>query len=76
MNLYLGFCGNCSNHRWASLDTLKVLIQNKNLKKGLSIRDLYRGWRYPMAMSTIFNSTLFPLNKLIYDQTNNYYVLV
>lgn len=55
------------------LDTLKVLIQNKNLKKGLSIRELYRGWRYPMAMSTIFNSTLFPLNKVIHEQTNNYY---
>ena len=56
------------------LDTIKVLIQNKYPIKNLGIRDVYRGWRYPMVMSTLFNASLFPINQKIYNYSNNYYI--
>ena len=56
------------------LDTIKVLIQNKYPIKNLGIRDVYRGWRYPMVMSTLFNASLFPINQEIYNYSNNYYI--
>ena len=56
------------------LDTIKVLIQNKHSIKNLGIRDVYKGWRYPMVMSTLFNASLFPINQEIYNYSNNYYI--
>ena len=56
------------------LDTIKVLIQTKNPIKNLNLRDLYKGWRYPMAMSTLFNSSVFPINEKIYKYTDNHYI--
>lgn len=56
------------------LDTIKVLIQNKYPLKNLKIRDVYRGWRYPMVMSTLFNSVVFPINQEINKYTDNHYI--
>ena len=56
------------------LDTIKVLIQNKKPIKNLNLRDLYKGWRYPMAMSILFNSSVFPINEKIYKYTDNHYI--
>ena len=47
------------------LDTIKVLIQTKKPIKNLNLRDLYKGWRYPLAMSILFNGSVFPINKKI-----------
>ena len=56
------------------LDTIKVLIQNKQSIRNLKFRQLYRGWHYPMMMSTLFNAFVFPVNKILYDNINNYYI--
>jgi solute carrier family 25 (mitochondrial carnitine/acylcarnitine transporter), member 20/29 len=56
------------------LDTIKVLIQNNKSIKKKGLRDLYRGWRYPMIMSTLFNASVFPINQKIYKYTDNHYV--
>jgi len=70
-----GFCAGIAQTAIGHpLDTIKVLIQNKQSIKNLRLRDLYRGWRYPMAMSTLFNATVFPINQKIYKYTDNHYI--
>jgi len=70
--IYSGFCAGIAQTAVGHpFDTVKVLIQNKSFKYDFKFRKLYRGWRYPMAMSTIFNSVLFPINKEINTYTNN-----
>ena len=55
-------------------DTIKVLLQNRQQLKSLSVRELYRGWRYPMTMAVICNSTLFPIYERTYVYTNNHFL--
>ena len=50
------------------LDTIKVLIQNGHRWRGLSPRDYYRGWRFPLISSTLFNCTVFPM----YERSKKY----
>lgn len=56
------------------LDTIKVLIQNKQSIRNLNFRPLYRGWHYPMMMSTLFNASVFPINNILYEHINNHYI--
>jgi len=49
-------------------DTTKVLIQNRKKFWGLPIKDYYRGWRFPLVSSIVFNCTVFP----IYERTLTY----
>ena len=52
-------------------DTTMVLIQNKKKWLGLSVKDYYRGWRYPLISSTIFNCTVFPIYERTLPYTNS-----
>ena len=49
-------------------DTSIVLIQNNKKWLGLPIRNYYRGWRYPMVSSMLFNSIAFP----VYERSKKY----
>lgn len=70
--IYSGFCGGIAQTVVGHpFDTVKVLIQNKSFKRNFKFCDLYKGWKYPMVMSTMFNSILFPINKEINTYTNN-----
>ena len=42
-------------------DTSLTLIQNKKPWWGLPIKNYYRGWRFPMTSSIVFNATVFPV---------------
>jgi|SaaInlStandDraft_1057018.scaffolds.fasta_scaffold20171_2 solute carrier family 25 (mitochondrial carnitine/acylcarnitine transporter), member 20/29 len=55
------------------LDTIKVLIQNNKQFNKFKFINFYKGWRYPMVMSTLFNATLFPVNEKLYSYTNNFF---
>jgi len=50
------------------LDTIKVLIQNGRRWRGLRPCDYYRGWRFPLISSTLFNCTVFPM----YERSKKY----
>ena len=52
-------------------DTAKVLIQNKKKWAGLPIRDYYRGWRFPLIGSILFNCTVFPTYERTLKYTNS-----
>lgn len=52
-------------------DTAKTLIQNKNSWFGLSISKYYKGWKFPLISSTIFNCTAFPIYERTINYTNN-----
>ena len=49
-------------------DTVKVLLQNGKSIKKLKIRDYYRGSKYPLVSSLIFNSVVFP----VYERSEKY----
>ena len=49
-------------------DTAKVLIQNKKKWLGLPPSHYYRGWKFPLFCSCIFNCTVFPM----YEKTIKY----
>ena len=53
------------------LDTCLTLIQNKKQWKGLSIKSYYRGYKYPLCSSILFNSTVFPIYNRTKDYTNS-----
>lgn len=52
-------------------DTCLTLIQNKRKWRGLKIKDYYRGYKFPLASSLLFNSTVFPIynRSLSYTQS-------
>ena len=52
-------------------DTAKVLIQNKKKWFGLPVGHYYRGWRFPLCCSCIFNCTVFPVYERTKDITKN-----
>lgn len=52
-------------------DTAKVLIQNNKSLKQLSFKDFYKGWKFPMTTSIIFNCTVFPVYERTLEYTNS-----
>ena len=55
-------------------DTLKVIIQNNSNIKQFSIKNLYRGVKYPLPQSIICNSIVFSINdNLKYKFSNRLY---
>ena len=73
-DIFSGFCAGITQTLIGHpFDTIKVLIQNKRPIRHLKCKDLYRGWRYPMCMSTIFNATAFPIYERSFSYTNNHY---
>jgi len=70
------------------LDTLKTIRQNSNTKIGSgnidekknagikikNFRDLYRGVRYPLYISSAFNFGVFGILNTVQKHTHNYYV--
>jgi hypothetical protein len=42
-------------------DTTLTLIQNKRKWMSLPFRSYYRGWRYPLCSTVLFNMTVFPI---------------
>ena len=55
-------------------DTIKVLIQNRYKYLPTSLKDYYRGYRFPLVSASILNSITFPLVCKAYPYTNNYYI--
>ena len=41
------------------IDTAKVFIQNNIKLRGLTIKDYYKGFKYPLLLSLIINGTIF-----------------
>jgi|TARA_B110000003_G_C16620646_1_gene523009 hypothetical protein len=54
-------------------DTAKILIQNKKQWYSLPIKRYYRGWRFPLFYSSIFNITCFTTHERTYKYTNNHF---
>ena len=52
-------------------DTVKVLIQNNKKWRGLKFNEYYRGWKFPMATSILFNCTVFPVYERTIEYTNS-----
>lgn len=52
-------------------DTAKIYIQNNKSLKTLKPLHYYRGFIYPTVFSIVSNGMVFPINKYIYDVTNN-----
>jgi solute carrier family 25 carnitine/acylcarnitine transporter 20/29 len=52
-------------------DTIKVLIQNNKSWKGMHMKDYYRGWKFPMTTSILFNCTVFPVYERTIDYTDS-----
>ena len=55
-------------------DTAKVLIQNKKRWIGLPPSHYYRGWKFPLFCSCVFNCTVFPMYDKTIKYTNNYWL--
>jgi len=53
------------------LDTCLTLIQNKKRWKGLPIKEYYRGYKFPLVSSILFNSTVFPIYNRTLSYTNS-----
>lgn len=54
-------------------DTAKILIQNKQKWFPHSIKRYYRGWKFPLFYSSIFNITCFTTHERTYKYTNNHF---
>ena len=55
-------------------DTVKVLMQNKLPWFGIPGRDYYRGWKFPLVSSILFNMTVFPMYERTLSYTNNSFI--
>ncbi len=55
-------------------DTSLTLIQNKRKWWGLPIKNYYRGWRFPMTSSIIFNATVFPVVERTQQYTGSVFL--
>lgn len=55
-------------------DTIKVLMQNNRKFTGLSIKDYYRGWKFPLTTSILFNCTVFPVYERSLKYTNSVFI--
>ena len=54
------------------LDTMKILIQNNRPYQKLSILHYYKGWKFPLINSILFNCTIFPMYERTLPYTNNH----
>ena len=54
-------------------DTAKILIQNKKPWYSLPVTHYYRGWRFPLMYSSIFNVICFTTHERTYKYTNNHF---
>ena len=67
-----GLCAGCAQVAVGHpFDTAKVLIQNNQKWWGLSVREYYRGCKFPLISATIFNCTVFPVYERTKNITNN-----
>ena len=53
------------------MDTAKVLIQNNIKLRNLTINDYYKGFKYPLLLSLLFNGTIFPSYEYLNNNINN-----
>lgn len=53
------------------LDTCLTLIQNKKQWRNLPLKSYYRGYKYPLCSSVIFNSTVFPIYNRSIEYTKS-----
>lgn len=53
------------------LDTAKVMRQNNKNFKGMKFLDFYKGVKFPLISSAIFNSVVFPTYERSIEYTNN-----
>tara|TARA_B110000285_G_scaffold8537_1_gene8721 strand:- start:5193 stop:5849 length:657 start_codon:yes stop_codon:yes gene_type:complete len=53
------------------LDTLKVLIQNNQSFRTLKWHEFYRGFKYPLISSILFNSAVFTIYEKTLTYTNS-----
>ena len=56
------------------IDTAKVFIQNNIKLRGLTIKDYYKGFKYPLLLSLIFNGTIFPSYEYLNNNINNSFI--
>lgn len=54
-------------------DTAKILIQNKKPWFPHPIKRYYRGWKFPLFYSSLFNVTCFTVHERSYKHTNNHF---
>lgn len=55
------------------LDTIKVLIQNKQPWR-INFVDYYRGSTFPFVCSILFNSTVFPIYNRSFEYTQSHFL--
>ena len=56
------------------IDTAKVFIQNNIKLRGLTIKDYYKGFKYPLLLSLIINGTIFPSYEFLNNNINNSFI--
>lgn len=54
-------------------DTAKILIQNKQPWYSLPISRYYRGWKFPLFYSSLFNVICFTTHERSYKHTQNHF---
>ena len=55
-------------------DTVKILIQNNKPWSRLSYKDYYRGWKFPLVSSILFNTMVFSVYERTIPYTQNNWV--
>jgi len=55
-------------------DTSLTLIQNSRKWWGLPIKSYYRGWKFPMTSSIVFNATVFPVVERTQQYTGSVFL--
>jgi hypothetical protein len=55
-------------------DTAKILIQNKQKWFPHPIKRYYRGWKFPLFYSSLFNITCFTTHERSYKYTKNHFL--
>lgn len=54
-------------------DTAKILIQNKQPWYSLPVSQYYRGWKFPLFYSSLFNVICFTTHERTYKHTQNHF---
>lgn len=55
-------------------DTIKVIIQNNNKINKNKLSFFYKGWKFPLTTSVLFNCTVFPVYEQVYFHTDNKFI--
>jgi len=55
-------------------DTAKVLLQNNRPWWGLSLSKYYKGWKFPLVASSMYNFTVFPVYERTLTFTHNSFI--